>query len=132
MAVFTAFAILIWLLLFACTGLYDARRLANAAEEFKLVLQAVASGTVGAAVAAFALKVPTQRSWVLAAWAACTVTVLSTRFAYRAILRWMRRCGIIVSRMPIVGAGREGRDLCRSITRTRRLGLQVIGFRGAR
>jgi exopolysaccharide biosynthesis polyprenyl glycosylphosphotransferase len=125
---FSALAILMWLVLFANLGLYDSRRLINASEEFKLVVQAVASGTVAAALAAFALEVPTSRSWVLAAWAGCTLAVLATRFAYRAILGSMRRSGILVNRMLIVGAGREGRELCRSITRTRRLGFEVVGF----
>jgi exopolysaccharide biosynthesis polyprenyl glycosylphosphotransferase len=127
-AIFNTLAILIWLALFANAGLYNPRLLVNAADEFKLVLQAVATGTVAATFAAFALKVPTQRSWVLAAWVGCTFAVLATRFAYRLILRAMRRSGTLVNRLLIVGAGREGRDLCRAVTRARWLGFQVVGF----
>jgi exopolysaccharide biosynthesis polyprenyl glycosylphosphotransferase len=54
--------------------------------------------------------------------------VLATRFAYRWLLRWMRRSGALVSRLLIVGAGREGRDLCRAVTRARHLGFEVVGF----
>ena len=125
---FNTLAILLWLALFANAGLYDSRRLLNAAEEFKLILQAVATGTVAVTFAAFALKVPTQRSWVLATWAGCTIAVLATRFAYRWLLRSMRRSGALVSRLLIVGAGRDGRDLCRAVTRARHLGFQVVGF----
>jgi exopolysaccharide biosynthesis polyprenyl glycosylphosphotransferase len=127
-AVFNGLAILMWLALFASAGLYDARRLVNAADEFKLILQAVATGTVAATFAAFVLKVPTQRSWVLATWLGCTLAVLVTRFVYRLILRSMRCSGILVSRLLIVGAGREGRDLCRAVTRARWLGFRVVGF----
>jgi exopolysaccharide biosynthesis polyprenyl glycosylphosphotransferase len=127
-AVFNAVAILLWLALFANAGLYDPRRLINAADEFKLILQTVATGTVAATFTAFALKVPTQRSWVLAAWLGCTIAVLSTRLGYRAILRAMRRSGVLVSRLLIVGAGREGRDLCRAVRRAGWLGFQVVGF----
>ena len=127
-AVFNTLAILLWLALFANAGLYDARRLVNAADEFKLILQAVATGTVAATFAAFVLKVPTQRSWVLAAWVGCTLAVLTTRMAYRLILRAMRTSGTLVSRLLIVGAGREGRDLYRAVTRARWLGFQVVGF----
>jgi len=126
--VFNGLAILMWLTLFTGAGLYDARRLVNAAYEFKLILQAVATGTVAAVFTAFVLKVPTQRSWVLATWIGCTLAVLITRFAYRLILRAMRHSGTLVSRMLIVGAGREGRDLCRAVTRARWLGFQVVGF----
>jgi exopolysaccharide biosynthesis polyprenyl glycosylphosphotransferase len=126
--VFNGLAILMWLALFANAGLYDARRLVNAADEFKLILQAVATGTVAAVFTAFVLKVPTQRSWVLATWTGCTLAVLATRLGYRLILRAMRNSGILVSRLLIVGAGREGRDLCRAVTRARWLGFQVVGF----
>jgi exopolysaccharide biosynthesis polyprenyl glycosylphosphotransferase len=40
----------------------------------------------------------------------------------------MRRSGALVSRLMIVGAGREGRDLCRAVTRARHLGFEVVGF----
>jgi len=126
--VFNTLAILLWLALFANAGLYDSRRLLNAAEEFKLILQAVATGTVAATFAAFVVKVPTQRSWVLSIWVGCTIAVLATRFAYRWMLRSMRHSGALVSRMLIVGAGREGRDLCRAVNRARHLGFQVVGF----
>jgi exopolysaccharide biosynthesis polyprenyl glycosylphosphotransferase len=126
--VFNTLAILLWLVLFANAGLYDSRRLVNASDEFKRILQSVATGTVAATFTAFALKVPTQRSWVLATWVGCTLAVLATRFAYRWLLRSMRRSGVLVSRLLIVGAGREGRDLCRAVTRARHLGFEVVGF----
>jgi exopolysaccharide biosynthesis polyprenyl glycosylphosphotransferase len=126
--VFNALAVLIWITLFAGAGLYDSRRLINASDEFKLILQSVAIGTMVATFAAFVLKVPIQRSWVLAVWIGCTLALLTTRFAYRAILRTLRRSGMLVSRMLIVGAGREGRDLYRVVTRARWLGFQVVGF----
>jgi exopolysaccharide biosynthesis polyprenyl glycosylphosphotransferase len=126
--VFNGLAILIWLSLFGYAGLYDARRLVNAADEFKLILQAVAMGTVAATFTAFVLRIPAQRSWVIATWIGCTVAVLATRCVYRLILRTMRCSGTLVSRLLIVGAGREGRDLCRVVTRARWLGFQVVGF----
>ncbi len=126
--VFNAVAILAWLALFAGVGLYDSRRLVNAFDEFRMVLQGVALGTVGAVFLSFLLEVPTSRSWVLTTWVGCTLAVLGTRFGYRRILRALRRSGVLVSRMLIVGAGREGRDLHRSIGRASHLGFQVIGF----
>jgi exopolysaccharide biosynthesis polyprenyl glycosylphosphotransferase len=126
--VFNTLAILLWLGLFANAGLYDSRRLLSTVDEFKLILQAVATGTVAATFTAFVLKVSTQRSWVLATWIGCTIAVLVTRFAYRWLLRSMRCSGALVSRLLIVGAGREGRDLCRAVTRARHLGFQVVGF----
>jgi exopolysaccharide biosynthesis polyprenyl glycosylphosphotransferase len=127
-SVFNTLAILIWLSLFANAGLYDPRRLVNAVDEFKLILQMVATGTVAATFAAFALDIPAQRSWVLATWVGCSLAVLCTRLGYRWILRSMRRSGVLVSRMLIVGAGREGRDLCRAVARADWLGFEIVGF----
>jgi exopolysaccharide biosynthesis polyprenyl glycosylphosphotransferase len=127
----SAFSVLViaaWLLLFAAHGLYDQRRLVNAWDELKLILQAVASGTVVAVFTAFLLRVPTHRSWVLVTWLGCTLTVLSTRFVHRRILRGLHQAGVLVSRMLIVGAGREGREVWRALERSRHLGFRVVGF----
>ncbi len=126
--VFNAVALAAWLALFAGLGLYDGRRLVSAVDEFKLVLEGVALGTVGGVFLAFLLRVPTHRSWVLSVWIGCTLAVLGTRFAYRRIHRALRRSGAMVSRMLIVGAGREGWDLHRAITRAPHLGFEVVGF----
>jgi exopolysaccharide biosynthesis polyprenyl glycosylphosphotransferase len=125
---FDSLAIVAWLALFANLGLYDSRRLVNGADEFKMVLEGVAIGTVVAVFVAFLLKVPTQRSWVLVTWLGCTVAVLLTRFAYGQYLRAMHRSGLLVQRLLIVGAGREGRDVCRAIQRGTSLGFRVVGF----
>ncbi|HVD14477.1 MAG TPA: sugar transferase [Actinomycetota bacterium] len=126
--VFNAVAVTAWLLLFAGLGLYDSRRLVSAVDEFKLLVEGVALGTVGGVFLAFLLKLPTYRSWVLTTWIGCTAAVLGTRFAYRSILRALRFSGALGSRMLIVGAGREGRDLYRSISSAPHLGFEVVGF----
>jgi len=126
---FTAIAVATWLALGATLGLYDSRRLLNAFDEFKLVLQAAAAGTVAATFTAFLLKVPTQRSWVLAVWGTCTLTTLGARALHRWLLRGLRAAGVLGNRMLIVGAGREGRELYDSVTKASRwLGYCVVGF----
>jgi hypothetical protein len=84
-------------------GAYDGRRLVSEVDEFKLVLEGVALGTVGGVFLTFLLHVPTHRSWVLSVWTGRTAAVLGTRFAYRRIHRALRRSGALVSRMLIVG-----------------------------
>jgi exopolysaccharide biosynthesis polyprenyl glycosylphosphotransferase len=126
---FTAIAVTAWLALGATLGLYDSRRLLNAFDEFKLVLQAAAAGTVAATFIAFLVKVPTQRSWVLAVWGTCTLTTIAARGLHRWLLRGLRLTGVLGSRMLIVGAGREGRELHDSVVKAARwLGYRVVGF----
>jgi exopolysaccharide biosynthesis polyprenyl glycosylphosphotransferase len=127
----SAFSLLViaaWLALFAGHGLYDQRRLVNAWDELKLIVQAVAAGTVVAVFTAFLLRVPTHRTWVLVTWLGCTLTVLGTRFAHRRILRGLRSAGVLVTPMLIVGAGREGREVWRALERSPHLGYRVVGF----
>lgn len=125
---FNVIVIASWLALFAGMGLYDAHRLVNALDELVMVLQAVAMGTVLAVFAAFLVKVPTQRSWVLTAWIGCTLAVLVTRLLHRRILRGLRASGVMVSRMLIVGASSEARELSRAIVHAPHLGFEVVGF----
>jgi hypothetical protein len=108
--VFNTLAILLWLSLFANAGLYDSRRLVNATDEFKRILQTVATGTVAATFTAFALKVPTQRSWVLATWVGCTLAVLAIRFAYRWLLSLNGVGGRVLAAAVWVWRGRTLRN----------------------
>jgi len=125
---FNVIVIASWLALFAGMGLYDPHRLVNGLDELVMVVQAVAMGTVLAVFAAFLVKVPTQRSWVLTAWIGCTLAVLVSRLLHRRIVRGLRTSGAMVSRMLIVGASSEARELCRAIVRAPQLGFQVLGF----
>ena len=127
-AVLSGLLIPAWLAVFAAVGLYDSRRLVNGSDELKLALHGIASGTVVATFATVLLRLPVQRSWVLSAWTACTLSVLATRLTYRRILRAMRLSGDLVTRMLIVGAGREGRDLYRAISKAPWLGFRIVGF----
>jgi exopolysaccharide biosynthesis polyprenyl glycosylphosphotransferase len=128
LSVFSLFVIAAWLVLFSAQGLYDQRRLVNAWDELKLVLQAVTTGTMVAVFSAFLLRVPTHRTWVLVTWLGCTLTVLGNRFAHRRILRGLHHAGVLVTPMLIVGAGREGREVWRALERSRHLGFRVVGF----
>jgi len=129
LALFTTASAVGWIAAFAALGLYDPRKLVGGSEELKLIIQAVLSGTVLTVLAAFVLAVPTPRSWVLITCAAGLITVAGTRLAYRRVLRALRLSGALSTRLLIVGAGREARDLWRTITgKGAYLGFQVVGL----
>jgi exopolysaccharide biosynthesis polyprenyl glycosylphosphotransferase len=128
-SLFSFIVILMWLILFAALDLYDSRRLTHAFEEFKLIIEAVTMGTVAAVFVAFLTRSVAPRSWVIATWLTCLLSVLVTRLLYRRVFRSLRLAGVLTTRMLIIGAGREGRDLCRILTTSaRHLGFQVVGF----
>jgi exopolysaccharide biosynthesis polyprenyl glycosylphosphotransferase len=128
-SLFSLIVIVTWLVLFAAFDLYDSRRLTHAFEEFKLVIQAVTMGTVAAVFVAFLSRSVAPRSWVIATWLTCLLGVLVVRLLYRRVFRSLRLSGVLSTRMVIIGAAREGRNLYRILTTSaRHLGFQVVGF----
>jgi exopolysaccharide biosynthesis polyprenyl glycosylphosphotransferase len=128
-SLFSFIVIVTWLVLFAAFDLYDSRRLTHAFEEFKLIIQAVTMGTVAAVFVAFLSRSVAPRSWVIASWLTCLLCVLAVRLLYRRVFRSLRLSGLLATRMLVVGAGREGRNLCRILsTSARHLGFEVVGF----
>ncbi len=127
--VFILVAAAAWVAMGSALGLYDERRLSNTFDEFKLVLQAAAFGSVAATVAAMLLEEQAPRSWVIVLWAAGSVYGLVARVLHRLALRRMRATRTIGTRMIIIGAGDEARELFDQVARnTHRLGYDVVGF----
>ena len=124
-----AVTLVTWLSLSALLGLYDERRLTNTFDEFKLVLQSAAVGSVAATFVATMMEDSAPRSWVLLLWGAASVSGLAMRVVHRLALRRMRATRTIGTRMLIIGAGVEARELHDQVTRnTHRLGYDVLGF----
>jgi exopolysaccharide biosynthesis polyprenyl glycosylphosphotransferase len=125
----TLVTLVAWLAVGAGLGLYDGRRLTNSFDEFKLVFQSAAAGSVAATLTATLMNEPAPRSWVLAVWVAASVFGLAARAVHRKVLRRARMRRILGSRMLIVGAGREGRELHDKLTHAAPwLGYDVVGF----
>jgi exopolysaccharide biosynthesis polyprenyl glycosylphosphotransferase len=124
---FVAF-LLTWLIIGVAIDAYDSRRLYGAIDEFKIVLRALVAFPVALAFIFYLLEAPIPRSWLLTTWVICIVSIAITRSLHRYILRRLRLRGLLTSRILIIGAGREGRDLFRSIARNPHLGFEVVGF----
>jgi exopolysaccharide biosynthesis polyprenyl glycosylphosphotransferase len=126
---FNVIVLAAWLAIGAMVGLYDSRKLINSVDECNLIMHAATGGTVAATFASVLLKVPTQRSWVVAVWTVYLASSMVGRMAHRQLLRAMRMSGGLVNRLLIVGGGKQGRELYETVSRGNRwLGFQVVGF----
>ncbi|HYN90202.1 MAG TPA: undecaprenyl-phosphate glucose phosphotransferase [Ardenticatenaceae bacterium] len=117
------------LLTFALQGLYHSRRGATLLDEVYTIFNGVTTSTV-LLMAVFFIYRPLSFSRLLPFFAALMIVVYLAlaRVAERALRGRLRRRGIGVIRVLIVGAGEMGRTIMRHIVAQPELGYQVVGF----
>lgn len=133
-------AIVLWLIVFYFHGLYQSRRGRSGVDEGLTVTVAVILGMVLLSVFIVWNKqvdigpagtpVPFTYSRVfLALFAACDVVLVTAgRLVIRNRLRSLRRRGLNLQRILIVGAGVLGQDVARKLQAHEELGFRVEGF----
>lgn len=117
------------LLTFAVEGLYHRRRTASLLEE----LYAIFNGTTTAVVlmiAVFFFYRPQFYSRLIFVYAALLTMALlgAARIVERIVLYQLRKRGIGVARLLIVGGGETGRTLMRHVMAHPELGYEIVGF----
>jgi exopolysaccharide biosynthesis polyprenyl glycosylphosphotransferase len=117
------------LIIYKLGGVYDQRRGASWFDEFYAIVSGTTVGIVVMIVAALFYQplLPSRLIFLYAAILISTILGLS-RWAKNTILGQLRRRGIGVDRVLIVGAGEVGRRLMRNIVAQPELGYRVIGF----
>lgn len=119
---------------FVFYGLYTLRRGASRVDEAYKVFTAVSLSFVLALVVNTWLptigytSMPFTASVLAVMWITAIITTISLRFLYRWVVHWLRRRGIDVRRIVIVGAREPGRAVWQSIRRSPQLGYKVQGF----
>ena len=127
-AIFSAM-ILCWHFCFNLFGLYQSRRLSSRWREAGDVVQATALGSllVLAASALFHIRMVTL-PFVGLFWLISALTTTASRLIMRAMLASVRRHGLNLRQVLIVGTNDRARAFCRSIESRNELGFRVIGF----
>lgn len=117
------------ILVFRHQGLYRVRRSFSWLEEFYAILNGTATGTIITIVIVF-LHSPSFYSRIIFIYASLfTVGLLSMSRLFKLALLWkLRRQGIGVKRLLIVGLGEVGRSVIRAVMAHPENGLQIIGF----
>ena len=126
---------LAFLITFFAAGMYTLKRGTSRVDEAFKVVVAVSLGTFAAFLINAMLPlqrnlqpVPLSPQVLLFGWAAATGAAILLRFCYRGFLYGLRRRGVDIRRVLIVGAREPGRVVQQTIQRLPKLGYRVVGF----
>ncbi|MGQ9552900.1 MAG: sugar transferase [Anaerolineae bacterium] len=119
----------ILLVVFRMEGLYTEKPGKTWLDEFYRIINGTTTGIVGAVVIYFFYR-PTVYSRLLFFYAAVLIVVVLglAHWLKHLSLDYLRRRGIGVARVLIVGAGEVGLAVVRSIVARPELGYQIVGF----
>jgi len=126
------FAVLLTVLLLIAyrgAGLYNPRRTRSWFDEMRAIINGTAIGIVALVFIVFAVR-PLVYSRLIFFYAAILITLFlgSSRLVKAMVLARLRRRGLAVDRVLIVGAGEMGRTVMRNLVAQPELGYQVVGF----
>jgi exopolysaccharide biosynthesis polyprenyl glycosylphosphotransferase len=124
-----------WLLIFGAYRLYDLRVLHGGTTEYRRVTQACSFAIIVLLGLSFFLddRLVISRAWLLMIWFFTIVTVSFNRMLIRRVLYYLRRRGLGLTRVLLVGANRETCQVAYELNQGRNPpGLEIIGFVGDR
>jgi exopolysaccharide biosynthesis polyprenyl glycosylphosphotransferase len=124
-----------WLAVFAFHRLYDLRVLHGGTSEYRRIASASTTAIIMLLGLSFFLDdhLIISRAWLLMVWITSIVMIIGGRFLTRRVLYRLRRNGIALTRVLIIGANDECRQLGQELGSGQNLpGLEVVGFVGER
>jgi exopolysaccharide biosynthesis polyprenyl glycosylphosphotransferase len=119
--------VVVWLVVLAAQGGYDARSFGAGPEEFRAVAAAAVStaGLVG--LTCFLSRLPLSRGFVVAMFVIGTPALLAERYVVRQAVHRARRRGRLLHRVIAVGGPSGIGEVLDALRRARYLGYQVVG-----
>lgn len=117
---------IIYLVVFALSGLYSTRphRLTN--EVFRLIVAASASMAAILAIAFFSRELFDSRFIVLAAWVLSIIFLVTERVTVRLLQRTLRKLGVGVMRVAVIGKTRTANELYQFFAAHPTLGYEPV------
>lgn len=119
--------ILIWIGVFAISGLYTTNRHRVASEIGKILLACSASMALVFAILFFSRELFESRFIAIAAWGFSFTFVAISRLIIRGLQRSIRRYGIGVHRIFVIGHNSTADSLVEEFQKKTRLGFRVVG-----
>jgi len=113
-------------LIFGGQGLYRPENLLAGTREYAAVLRACTYTLVAAIIGGFALRTPVSREWLVVSWMLSTALIGLVRFAVRRIVYRLRRRGLFVRRVLLLGADAQAMVMAARLMRAA-TGVQVVG-----
>ncbi len=119
--------ILIWIFVFAITGLYTTKRISIASELTKIGLACSSSMALVFAISFFSRILFESRFIALAAWILSIVFVSTSRLFIRGLQRSLLKFDIGTKRIIIIGKNQTAQALIEEFNKKTRLGFKIIG-----
>ncbi len=122
-------AVVLDLLIFALSGLYDYDSLLGGTQEYSAAFRGCSYGVIALIVVSFFFhSQPLSRGWLLLSWVISLLFVGGSRFLWRRVFQWLRRArGWLVSPTLIVGVSEHGRAIARQLL-SQNAGVRIVGF----
>ncbi len=117
---------LVWILVFALTGLYTTNRKRIASELSRVFLACSASMAIVFAMIFFSRELFESRFIAIAAWGLSIVFVAGARLVVRGLQRSLLRLGVGVHRIVIIGKNPTADALIIEFKQKKRLGFEVV------
>ncbi len=124
-----------WLIVLASYRLYDLRLLHGGTAEYRRLASACTFAIIVLLGFSFFLdeKLIISRAWLLMIWVFSIIMLGLNRFAFRRVVYRLRKHGLALSRVLVVGANREAYEVGQHLSKGRNQpGIEVIGFVGDR
>jgi exopolysaccharide biosynthesis polyprenyl glycosylphosphotransferase len=124
-----AVLIMLWVAIFALSGLYSQENLLGGANEYSLVFNRTTVGlfviiSVGFLDPSFIIA----RGWLILAWVFSFSLIILGRFLLRRVVYFLRRLGYFMAPTLVIGANNEGLELARQLQTYHTSGLHILGF----
>ena len=116
-----------WVGVLAVSRAYESRFVGIGSEEFRRVFDASIRLLAAVATGAFVFRVPLSRGFVGVAFPLGTALLLLGRYFARRVLHRMRKRGVAVHRVLVVGAREAVEDVVRQMCQTPYAGMRVVG-----
>jgi len=117
---------LVFLIIFAFSGLYVIRQMRLASEFVRIILAVSASIAVVLGIAFFSRELFDSRFIVLAVWGFSLIFISIERYLIRMLQRSLRHFGIGLQRIVIIGKTKSGQSLKKFFQNYPRAGFEVV------
>jgi exopolysaccharide biosynthesis polyprenyl glycosylphosphotransferase len=124
----TVLSLPLWILVFLRYGLYRTRHISDPLEEFRRVVHAVAASILSLVAVGFLLKLWIARSWLLLFFVFAVAVLSAERRLVRAVFGTLRRRGLLLRPVVIVGGNTEAILLSAMLVNNPAIGYRVLGF----
>ncbi len=124
-------AVPMWLVIFALYRLYSPENLFGGLQEYASAVNACTVGLVGMILYGFLDRTGPEeisRGWLALVWGLSVITIGTTRFLYRRLIYRLRRRGLFIRRVLIIGTNDEGRYVAEQLRAAPQAGMEIVGF----